>query len=248
MPLEALIFDVDGTLAETEETHRRALNETFIAFALPWYWDKPTYRRLLNVMGGKERLQHFIEHDRPKLGETALERLPELHASKNDRYAAMVRKGAVTLRPGVERLIREATAEGVRLAIATTTSRTNVEALLTTTLGPDGPALFEAIATGEDAAAKKPAPDIFVLALERLALAPENAVALEDTVYGLEAAKAAGLATLVTPSFYSDDQDFSAADSVFDMFGEADDPARWIAGKGSGERLVTVDFLRTLAP
>lgn len=246
MPLEALIFDVDGTLAETEETHRRALNETFAAFDLPWLWDPPTYRRLLRVMGGKERLLHFISHDRPERAEMALARLDDLHAAKNIRYAALVRAGAVQLRPGVERLIREAGAGGVRLAIATTTSLANVEALLTATLGAGGPALFETIAAGDDAAAKKPAPDIFRIALQRLALAPDKAVALEDTVYGLAAAKAAGLATIVTPSVYSDDQDFSAADAVFDSFGDRARPALWIAGKGEGETAVTLALLKTL--
>lgn len=244
--LEALIFDVDGTLAETEETHRRALNETFAAFDLPWSWDQATYRRLLRVMGGKERLAHFIEHDRPAEAEHARARLHEIHAAKNVRYAAMVRDGAVRLRPGVARLLREARAEGMRLAIATTTSLSNVEALLAATLGPGGAAAFDVIAAGDAAPSKKPAPDIFLLALAELRIGAGSAVALEDTVYGLEAAKAAGLATLVTPSVYTDDQDFGAADAVFDTFGDPGAPARHIAGAGAGETMVTLGFLRSL--
>ncbi|GLK80946.1 HAD-IA family hydrolase [Methylopila turkensis] len=248
MPLEAVIFDVDGTLAETEETHRRALNETFAAFGLPWFWDQPTYRRLLRVMGGKERLRHFIEHDRPERADAALARLDEIHAAKNARYGAMARAGSVRLRPGVARLIAEARAAKLRLAIATTTSLPNVEALLVSTLGPGATELFEAIAAGDSAPAKKPAPDIFLLALERLALDPARAVAIEDTAEGLRAAKAAGLATLVTPSFYSEGQDVGAADAVFSSLGEPDAPARHIAGKGAGRSLVTVDLLKSLAP
>ena len=246
MALEALIFDVDGTLAETEETHRLALNETFAAFGLPWAWDQTTYRRLLNVMGGKERLKHFIEHDKPAKADEARARLDEIHADKNRRYGAFVRDGRVTLRPGVERLIGEARATDVRLAIATTTSLPNVEALLNATLGPGGPALFETIATGDSVGAKKPAPDIFLLALERLALAPAEALALEDTVYGLRAATGAGLRSLVTPSFYSNGQDFSGAAAVFDSLGAPGRPARHISGAGAGETVITVDFLRTL--
>jgi beta-phosphoglucomutase-like phosphatase (HAD superfamily) len=246
MGLEALIFDVDGTLAETEEAHRRALNETFRAFDLPWEWDQPTYRRLLRVMGGKERLRYFIEHDRPPQADRALAALGELHAAKNRRYAELVHEGAVTLRPGVERLIHQARAAGVRLAIATTTSLGNVETLLSTTLGADGPGLFEAIAAGDSVAVKKPAPDIYLLALKRLALDPSEAIAFEDTVYGVRSAAAAGLRSVATPNFYTDDQDFSGAAAVFDSLGEADRPARWLAGAGRGQTLVTVEFLRTL--
>ncbi|WP_020178630.1 HAD-IA family hydrolase [Methylopila sp. M107] len=246
MPLEALIFDVDGTLAETEETHRAALNATFKDFGLNWEWDQATYRRLLHIMGGKERLLHFIEFDGPDDAERGFNALDEMHAAKNRHYGAFVREGAVKLRPGVERLLHEARAAGLKLAIATTTSARNVEALLTATLGTDGPALFDAIAAGDEAAAKKPAPDIYLLAIERLGVDPMAAVAFEDTLHGLKSARSAGLKCLVTPSFYSDDQNFSGAIAVFDNLGEADAPARHMAGAGAGETLVTVDFLRTL--
>ncbi len=248
MPLEALIFDVDGTLAETEETHRQALNATFADFDLPWSWDQPTYRRLLRIMGGKERLRHFIEHDRPAKAEAALAALPKLHAAKNERYAALVAAGDVSLRPGVERLIREARAEGLRLAIATTTSLANVEALLAATLGPDARRMFEAVAAGDEVATKKPAPDVFELAVRLLGVDPSRAIAFEDTVYGLRAATAAGLRSVVTPSFYTDDQDFSGAAAVFDTLGDPGRPARHLGGAGAGVTMVTVPFLRTLSP
>lgn len=246
MALEALIFDVDGTLAETEETHRRALNETFAAFRLNWEWDQPTYRKLLRIMGGKERLLHFIEFEGPDDAERGLDLLPQIHAEKNRRYMEFVRAGAVTLRPGVERLIHQARAAGLRLAIATTTSQGNVETLLTKTLGPDGPALFETMAAGDQVARKKPAPDVYLLALERLGLDPKVCVAFEDTVYGLRSARLAGLRCVVTPGFYTDDQDFSAATAVFDQLGEPDAPARHLAGAGEREAMVTVAFLRSL--
>jgi HAD superfamily hydrolase (TIGR01509 family) len=246
MPLEALIFDVDGTLAETEETHRRALNDTFAAFGLSWDWDRATYRRLLRIMGGKERLLHFIEFDGPEGAERAFERLDEIHAAKNARYAELVREGAVTLRPGVERLIREARAENLKVAIATTTSRRNVEALLAATIGEDWTTLFDAIAAGDEAPAKKPAPDVYNLALERLGVPAAVAIAFEDTSHGLRSARAAGVRCLVTPSEYSDDQNFSGAVSVYDNLGEPGRPARHLAGAGPGETIVTVAFLRDL--
>lgn len=246
MGLAALIFDVDGTLAETEETHRRALNDTFARFDLPWEWDQATYRRLLRIMGGKERLLHFIEFDGPESADRAFERLDEIHAAKNARYAELVRDGAVTLRPGVERLIREALAEGLRLAIATTTSRRNVEALLAATIGPDAAGLFDAIAAGDDAVVKKPAPDIYEVALERLGVPAARAIAFEDTAHGLRSALAAGLKCVVTPSVYSDDQNFSGAAAVFDQLGEPGLPARHLAGAGAGETAVTLPLLRRL--
>lgn len=246
MALRALIFDVDGTLAETEETHRRALNDTFAAFGLPWAWDQATYRRLLRVMGGKERLRHFIAHDDPPRAAEALAMLPALHAAKNKRYAALVAEGGVRLRPGVERLVREARAEGLKLGIATTTSASNVEALLLATLGPEGPGLFDTVAAGDVVASKKPAPDIYKVALTQLGVAPASALAFEDTVYGLEAAALASIRTVATPSFYTDDQDFSRAAAVFDTLGDIGSPARHLAGAGAGQTRVTVAFLRTL--
>ncbi|MFC3693584.1 HAD-IA family hydrolase [Chenggangzhangella methanolivorans] len=247
MALEALIFDVDGTLAETEETHRRALNDTFASFGLPWDWDRATYRRLLRIMGGKERLLHFIEFDGPEGADRAFDRLDEIHAAKNVRYAELVRDGAVTLRPGVERLLREARGEALRIGIATTTSRRNVEALLTATIGDDWRDLFDAIAAGDEAPAKKPAPDVYLLALERLRVPPSAAIAFEDTSHGLRSARAAGVRCLVTPSEYSDDQNFAGAAAVFDQLGEPTAPARHLAGAGAGKAMVTVPLLRGLA-
>ncbi|MFC7053168.1 HAD-IA family hydrolase [Hansschlegelia quercus] len=247
MALKALIFDVDGTLAETEETHRLALNETFAAFGLPWVWDQATYRRLLNVMGGKERIRHYVAFDHPPMGDAALAALPALHAAKNARYAALIAAGGITLRPGVERLIRESRSAGLKLGIATTTSVSNVEALLAATLGSEGRGLFDCVAAGDQVGQKKPAPDIFNLALRELGVEPDEAIAFEDTVYGLKAATAAGLRSVVTPSFYTDDQDFSGAAAVFDTLGEPDLPARHISGAGADDSMVTVAMLRSLA-
>lgn len=214
MRWRALVFDVDGTLAETEDVHRRAFNETFRDFGLDWHWDRTLYRRLLDVTGGKERIRFFIDRYAPADGAVLIDRIAAMHADKTRRYGALIAAGAATLRPGVRDLLQTARRAGLRLAVATTTSRPNVDALLAATLGPQGPSLFDVVAAGDEAAAKKPAPDIFLLALARLGLEARDCLAFEDSRNGLEAALAAGLATVVTPSAYTADQDFSGALAV----------------------------------
>ena len=202
--LKALIFDVDGTLAETEEIHRRAFNESFAASGLPWIWDQPLYARLLEVTGGKERIAHFISAH----GATPVPDIAALHADKTKRYAALIEQGDIALRPGIARLLKDASAHGIRLAIATTTSRPNVDSLLRATLSSPP---FEVIAAGDEVSAKKPAPDIYQLALQRLGLLAENCVAIEDTVNGLRSAQGAGLCCIMTPSVYGGTGPFPGA-------------------------------------
>ncbi|MSO71801.1 MAG: HAD family hydrolase [Alphaproteobacteria bacterium] len=214
--LAALVFDVDGTLSETEEVHRRAFNETFAAFGLPWNWDRALYRVLLKVTGGKERITHYIRDHGGSLpkGEPVEPLVARLHRDKTERYVALIDAGAAVLRPGVERLFEEALRAGVRLAIATTTSAPNVEALLKAALGARGPQLFECVAAGDMVKRKKPAPDIFLNALAALGAPAEACLAIEDSDNGLRSASAAGLPVLITPSAYTDDQDFSGALAV----------------------------------
>lgn len=208
MKLEALIFDVDGTLAETErDGHRVAFNAAFDAAGLGWHWDVETYGRLLAITGGKERmLSWWQEHD-PVVADRELaqraERVKALHADKTLRYTALVAAGRVRLRPGIAALIDAARATGLRLAIATTTTPDNVTALLRHTLGDAALTWFEVIGAGDVVAAKKPAPDIYHWVLERLQLGPEAALALEDSANGLVAARAAGLPCVVSPSVYT---------------------------------------------
>lgn len=238
----ALIFDVDGTLAETEELHRQAFNETFASEALPWHWDKADYRRLLDVAGGKERLAHFLA-SRPDGAERAAGRIADLHASKTRRYTALAAVGA-PLRPGVARLIMEARQAGVRLAIATTTSLPNVEALLGAAFGSEALALFAVVGAGDVVPAKKPAPDIYSYVLERLGLPAGACIAFEDSTNGVKAARGAGLATIVTPGIYTEGDDFSGALAVLSDLGEPGAPYRHLAGAGEGDTMVTLDALR----
>jgi HAD superfamily hydrolase (TIGR01509 family) len=214
--LEALIFDLDGTLADTEETHRRAFNAAFIEFELWWDWSPPLYARLLAISGGKERLRHYIG----TLGLPAdrrarlLETVPALHETKTRIYTELVYRGQRPFRPGVLPLLRAARAAGLKLAIASTTTSANVSALLQTNLGAASEIGFDVIACGDQVKEKKPAPDIYRLVLASLRLSPESCIAFEDSLNGLRAAKAAGLVTVVTPSGWTVEQDLSAADLV----------------------------------
>lgn len=204
--LRALIFDVDGTLAETEELHRRAFNETFAAQGLGWRWNRGTYKRLLKTTGGKERIAAY----RAETGAAAPD-IAALHRAKTARYTDLMARGGLALRPGVAGLIARAGNAGLRLAIATTTSRPNVEALALACFGRPAALVFDVIAAGDEVAAKKPAPDVYRLALARLGLPAEACLAFEDSRNGLLSARAAGLRTVVTPSAYTGDEDFTGA-------------------------------------
>jgi HAD superfamily hydrolase (TIGR01509 family) len=227
MALEALIFDVDGTLADTEEGHRCAFNLAFQRFGLGWQWERGEYIGLLRITGGKERLAYFIEN---QLEATEGEkrrlaaRIPEIHAEKTKFYASMAADGGIPLRPGIARLIGEAREAGVRLAIASTTTRANIDALLRATLGPHSVAWFAAIACGDEVAHKKPAPDIYLLALRRLEHSAGDCVAFEDSVNGLRAAVAAGLRTVVTPTLWTEGSDFVSAGLLLPHLGDPKDP------------------------
>jgi HAD superfamily hydrolase (TIGR01509 family) len=203
--LEAVLWDVDGTLADTErDGHRVAFNLAFASAGLEWRWDETRYGELLEVTGGRERLLHDMaaRDDAPAdaLGREALAR--RLHATKNSLYAELVQDGRIPLRPGVRELLRQCRARGVALAIATTTSRTNVGALLGAQLGRDWADWFRAVVCGEDVERKKPDPAVYVEALRRLHVEARAALAIEDSPAGVSAARAAGVPVIVTRSTY----------------------------------------------
>jgi len=219
MKLQALIFDVDGTLADTEEAHRCAFNDAFAQLGLDWNWSRPQYAHLLLTAGGKERLAAYIATLPVDAAQrrTLAGRIEAIHRAKTQHYTRMVH-----LRDGVGRLLDDATRSGVALAIATTTSFANVDALLCTALGPGALGRFAVIGAGENAVRKKPAPDIYQYVLRRLDAAADACVAIEDSANGLRAAKAAGLFTIVTPSYWTRTEDFSAADLVLPSLGSAE--------------------------
>jgi beta-phosphoglucomutase-like phosphatase (HAD superfamily) len=216
MMLQALIFDIDGTFANTEEAHRCAFNEAFQKHGLGWHWDQGEYSELLRTTGGKERLAAHIDRlDLPSEEQQALRaQIGAIHATKTDLYTRRVRSDAVPLRDGVKRLIEEARRAGVTLAIATTTTLPNIDALLKTNLGSEALSLFSVIGAGDNVARKKPAPDIYEWVLRQLAVPAFNCIAIEDSAHGLAAAQGAGLFTLVTPSYWTQSEDFSSADWV----------------------------------
>jgi beta-phosphoglucomutase-like phosphatase (HAD superfamily) len=243
MLLKALIFDVDGTLAETEEAHRQSFNEAFAAFGLGWSWDKELYRKLLQITGGKERLLHYIDEWNPPGSAMALSRFAEIYEEASSRYLELVESGAATARPGIRRLTTEAYKRGVLLAIATTSLQDSVITLLRTILGEDGPRRFAVIAAGDAVPNKKPAPDIYLLALEMLRCGPDSCVAIEDSANGVKAARAAGLHVIATPSFYLSGDDFSIADSVLSDLGEPHAPCRKLEGMSFGKDYVDIEGL-----
>ncbi|MGE5471080.1 MAG: HAD family hydrolase [Bacteroidota bacterium] len=211
---QALIFDVDGTLAETErDGHRPAFNQAFAEHGLAWHWDETLYGELLAVTGGKERIAHYAAHYAPEIaGQANFARLvQQLHDAKTAHYVRWIASGRLPLRPGIARLIDEARAAGWRLAIATTTSPENVRALLCASLAPDAPDWFAVIGAGDVVANKKPAPDIYRWVLARLGLPAANCLAIEDSENGLKSAQGAELRCLVTPGEYTANQDFAGA-------------------------------------
>ncbi len=217
--VRALIFDVDGTLAETEEIHRRAFNETFAQAGIPWFWDRPTYKGLLRVTGGKERMQAFDRMQQHRLWLSDAE-IANLHRIKTRRYADLIAQGGCPLRPGVETLIRGAVARGQQLAIATTTTFGNVDALLSASLDRDWKKLFSTVVAGDDVPRKKPAPDVYVEVLTRLGHPAGTCLAIEDSGNGLTAARGARIPVLITRSQYFHDDNFYPALAVVEELTE----------------------------
>ncbi|EQD60882.1 HAD family hydrolase [mine drainage metagenome] len=178
--LRALILDVDGTLAETErDGHRVAFNRAFAALDLPWQWDDATYGALLRVAGGYERLLSFLagQSDAPLIATEREALARAIHQRKNAEFSALVAQGGIAPRPGVRRLLDECAAQGVRVAVATTTGRANLDALFPHLFGADWPQRFAARVCAEDAPRKKPDPQAYQIALARLGIAAHAAIA-----------------------------------------------------------------------
>ncbi|HEY0327897.1 MAG TPA: HAD-IA family hydrolase [Rhodopseudomonas sp.] len=212
--ISAIIFDVDGTLAETEDQHRLAFNAAFEQAGLDWHWDEALYRELLQVTGGKERLMHFIATRAPLPQAEADALVGRLHAAKTALYTEAVRAGAIPLRPGITEFVEAAAAAGLTLAIATTTSLPNITTLLESAFGARWRALFAVIAAGDMVAHKKPSPDVYQLALDKLDLPAAACVAIEDSSNGVASARAAGLRVIAVRSLYTSGDDLSAATLV----------------------------------
>lgn len=247
--LRALIFDVDGTLADTErDGHRVAFNRAFAEVGLNWDWSVLLYGDLLAIAGGKERISFYINEYRPDFEPpTDLDQfIADLHAIKTRYYQQLVAEGAIPLRRGVKRLLKEAREQGLRLAIATTAALPNVTALLEHTLGSDSPSWFEVIAAGDIVPAKKPAPDIYHYVLEAIDLEAQDCLVFEDSNHGFSASSQAGLKTVVTVNPYTRNQDFSGALLVLNHLGEPDQPFTVLAGEAEDWQYLDLSLVHHL--
>ncbi len=254
--LKAIFFDVDGTLADTEqEGHLPAYNEAFAEMGLDWHWSPELYREeLLLLPGGRERIRHYVLSHHPPLGIHADAAAADLtawvnqvHAAKSRCFRRRVESGQVKLRPGVRRLIEEAHASGVRLALVTNASQRSLKPVLNYILGAELLPHIDLIVSGEQVAHKKPAPDLYRSALQQLALEAGECVAIEDSAMGLCAAAAAGLATLITTNADTESHDFTAARAVVDGLGEPDRPWNVVRGAFNGYHWASPEALATLA-
>lgn len=247
--LKALIFDVDGTLADTErDGHRIAFNKAFAEAGLDWDWSEALYGELLAVTGGKERIRYYLDKfntgfERP---EALDEFIAGLHKAKTKHYTQMLAEGAIPMRPGVKRLINEAREAGMRLAVATTTTPENVSALLEHALEKGSMEWFEVIAAGDIVPAKKPAPDIYTWALEQMGLQPEECIAFEDSRNGILSSLAAELKTIITINGYTAEDDFSGAAIVLDQMGEPGEGFSVLAGDAGDSQFLDLALVKRL--
>ena len=246
--LKAIIFDVDGTLADTEEVHRQAFNRAFKEFELDWDWTPTLYEELLSISGGRERITYY---GADLLGEFRSRDkfehyVREIHQVKSRFYAEMLDDGEIPLRPGVERLLNEIRESGLSLAIATSSTFTNLKTLLDRNLPQDWMSWFSAIATCDTVSKKKPSPAVYKSALSILKLDPAHAIAVEDTVNGCVAATSAGLTTIITTHFFTRHHHYPNASLVVDSLGDNDRPFKLISGDGDDHEMVDVALLEYL--
>ena len=220
--LKALVFDCDGVLAETErDGHRIAFNRTFAAKGYDLAWDVPLYQELVKIGGGKERMRHFFNRTSWPAGTSDQDALiKELHQLKTGYYTQIVEAGELPLRPGVARVVDEAVAAGIKLAVCSTSNEKAVHTLIESRLGPARKARFDVILAGDVVSKKKPDPEIYTLVLQRLCLKPTQCVVVEDNRNGLLAAKGAGAYCVVTTNEYTQDEDFAEADLVVSELGD----------------------------
>ncbi len=248
MALEALIFDVDGTLANTErDGHLVAFNLAFKELGLDWEWSNKLYHELLNVTGGQLRIKYYVNKYLPNFEVPDLDAFAlKLHQLKTKKYVNIVEKGEMPLRPGVERLFNEARAAGLRLAIATTTTPANVDALIINTLGEKALDWFEIIGAGDIVPNLKPAGDIYHYVLKQMNLDASECLAFEDSHNGILSTNDANIKTLITVNEYTDRHDFDGSIVVLSDLGEPENPFKLLKGSPTKASFVNVAYLQEL--
>jgi HAD superfamily hydrolase (TIGR01509 family) len=255
--MPALIFDCDGVLADTErDGHRPAFNQTFREFGVPIEWSVEEYAEKLRIAGGKERMAseltpEFVRaNGLPEDAAGQADLLAAWHKRKTAIYTEMVADGRLATRPGIRRIIGEAQDTGWKLAVASTSAPPSVEAILERAAGRDRAARFDAVLAGDVVERKKPAPDIYQLALERLDVPATDALVIEDSRNGLLAAQGAGLQCVVTVNPYTEDEDNSEATLVISSLGDPDgERTRVIANRSAarpGDYVTLADLERCL--
>lgn len=247
--LKAFIFDVDGTMADTErDGHRVAFNRAFDEFNINWVWDIETYGKLLSVTGGKERMKFYATDflHNENLPEDLDLIIPEIHKAKTRHYMDLLSTGTIPLRPGVERFIIEARERGFRLSIATTTTPENITSLLEHTLGKESINWFEIIAAGDVVPAKKPSADIYNYTLEAMKLGPDQCIAFEDSRNGILSSLNANIDTIITINDYTRKHNFSGASIVLDHMGEPDNAFNILQGEINGYSYLDCDMVMEL--
>lgn len=254
MSLEALLLDVDGTLADTEgHGHLPAYNRAFRGLDLDWKWSRKLYRDLLAVPSGRERIAHYINRYKPDLGKhdeavraDQAKWVDTVHEHKSRCFRDRLQNGRVPLREGVDRLITQAHGAGLQIAIVTNASSATLQPFLEYALGERLRGYIDAVVSGEHVQRKKPSPDIYLKACQEIDRDPSECVAIEDSAMGMDAAHAAGLPTLVTINDDTSDQDWANAGLVVDSLGEPDKPVRVIKSPGFDVTYVDLSVLQRL--
>jgi len=252
--LTTLIFDCDGVLADTERHgHLPAFNQTFREFGLPVQWSEEEYGVKLRIGGGKERMASLLTQDfiaragLPRDEQQLASEVARWHRRKTELYTQRVLAGELPPRPGIRRIIEEALEAGWRLAVASTSARESVEAVLKVAAGEENASRFAGVFAGDDVPRKKPAPDIYLLAVAHLGALPTETLVIEDSQNGLEAATAAALACVVTVNGYTEQERFDTALMVVSHLGDPGDPLRVLENRSPARPMGGVLCLEDLA-
>ncbi len=240
MELKALIFDVDGTLAETEEGHRLAFNAAFRGFGFDWQWSPSVYQELLQVTGGKERMRYYVRAHLPDQVDRFEQSIVELHKFKQEQYAEIIRRGEIQLRPGIKRLILEARDANLKLGIATTSTMLSIKTLTMSLLSDDAFDWFTAKGCAETVPSRKPDPGVYNYVLHELDVLPEQAIAFEDSYIGLTAALEAQISTVFCPSRYLPGENTEGAMVVLSSLGDPCNPSNHLEGFPLDNEFVTL--------